>query len=579
MTLIWVHELGAKAASLMDRLRDVLAETEGTVARELLGRAQIAEHTKPRMVLTGQFSGGKSTLIEALTDRAVRPLTGADYTTDEITEYPWSGAVILVDTPGVKSGVRSHDDLANEAIGNSDFILFVVDVGLFDDASRDYLRHLAHDRRKFEQMIVVITKAKKMAAQPGARKAAVQEALGTSTFQLPVVEVDSNYYLRGLEDGPSREHLRRESRIDELKGLINEMSEAHGQLAHLRRPYQLIRQLCDEAQGLYLTDPDERLALSVLAGQRKAVTERRMMIDTAFTTAESKFKSRCLVDITAFVDAATELPEGASDALAAAEQTLVAALKRHAEAFAGQVNLLAEHQFAVLAEQLGEITQSNRATALLRYSVAVAPDVPSSIQTPAVMGGAPSKSSRNGGSWMRDVGAWLEQGKSMWGAGDGIKASSGTWGHSVVKDVGHAFGAKFKPWQAVKIANLIGKAAKAAGFLIKIATEVKDVLDNERAAHREQIAAERRHAAFVTEIMGHADQIAADARRQLNGIVHPAMNEFLANVDVLQERILEAGTDRDARSTELTEIARAADCMLDLSTSSTVIEAQTVLSE
>lgn len=573
MTRIWVHELAAEAAPLMERLRAVLAQTESTVARELVGRAQIAEQSKLRMVVTGQFSGGKSTLIEALTNRAVTPLTGADYTTDEITEYPWSGAVILVDTPGVKSGVRSHDALANEAVANSDFILFVVDVGLFDDASRDYLRHLAHNQRKSDQMIVVISKSKKMAAQPGARKAAVQEALGTSTFQLPVVEVDATYYLRSLDGDPRKELLRRESRIDELRGSINEMSEVHGQLARLRQPYQLIRQLCDEAQGLYVTDPNERDALSVLATQRKIVTERRTMMDTAFNAAESEFKSRCLVDVTAFVDTATELPKDADDALEEAKQTLVAALGRHSETLADQVNHLAAHQFDVLAVELDETTHSNRAAALLRYSGAVTPDAPTSVQTSNPMSRLPSSNSRDGASSIQDVAKWLQQGKSMWGAGDGIRKSAGTWGHSVVKDVGHAFGAKFKPWQAVKIANVIGKALQAANFVLQLGTSVYEVLGDERAAHREQIAAEHRRAAFVTEIMGQADHIASDARHQLSGIIDPPMKEVLTHIDGLQDRILESHANHDARSEELTEIAAVADRMLDRSTSLGVIAA------
>jgi hypothetical protein len=124
----------------------------------------------------------------------------------------------------------------------------------------------------------------------------------------------------------------------------------------------------------------------------------------------------------------------------------------------------------------------------------------------------------------------------------------------------------------VKIANVIGKAAKAANFALQIGLSAYEVLGDERAAHRAQIEAERRHAAFVTEIMGHADQIANEARRQLSDIVNPSMHEFLDHVDGLRERILEADAERDASSKELTDIARVANLMLDLSTSPPVVE-------
>ena len=41
--------------------------------------------------------------------------------------------------------------------------------------------------------------------------------------------------------------------------------------------------------------------------------------------------------------------------------------------------------------------------------------------------------------------------------------------HKIVLNVGHFFGAKFKPWGAVKIANNIGKVASFAGPVLAIA--------------------------------------------------------------------------------------------------------------
>ena len=68
------------------------------------------------------------------------------------------------------------------------------------------------------------------------------------------------------------------------------------------------------------------------------------------------------------------------------------------------------------------------------------------------------------------------------------------------------FGKKFKPWEAVKIADKIGKAAKVGGFVIQIGGAGYEVWRNEREARKAQVESERQHAAFVTEIMGHADE-------------------------------------------------------------------------
>lgn len=564
MAAVLVHELSEQSQTLLARLRLVLESGAGSLAGSLLARAQVQRREKPQMVLTGQFSSGKSKLITALTDRAVEPPSDADIATDTVTAYQWDGAVVLVDTPGVQSGLRTHDDLALSAIGDADFILFVIHVGLFDDASRDFLRHLANDLQLFGQMIVVITQSGKQSAAPGVREQAVQEALGTATFNLPIAEVDSVYYLRSLEGGAKAELLRARSGIDELRAKINQISEDRGELAQLRQPLHLIRQLCDEAQELFVEDAQARNALSLLASQRSSISERRYMIEKTFKTAEAEFKSACLVDVRAFVDTATTLPTEAADAqrvLTEAEARLVDALERHADEFAHSINRLTESQFDKLNEQLAEISESNRAGRLPR------PAGDLELGSPETLGSVVDRSSGARAlpalDWRR-VRAQIKNGQAWWGAGDGIKNAAGSKGHKIVLDVGHMFGKKFKPWEAVKIADKIGKAAKVGGFLVQMGGAGYDVWQNERDARKAQVESERQHSAFVTEIMGHADKIAADARRQLWSVIDPPLDAFLVEVQAAQDQIIGADTSRADAARELDSIASEADRLLAL---------------
>ncbi|MBX3077961.1 MAG: 50S ribosome-binding GTPase [Cryobacterium sp.] len=562
MTKVLIHELPERAEALLTRLSHVLQSDTGTPAADLLARARVESSEKPRMVLTGQYSSGKSKLIEALTDGVVVPGSAADIATDKVTEYPWDGAVILVDTPGVQSGLRTHDERANEAIGTADFILFVITVNLFDDASRDYLQYLANELQLHGQMIMVITQTSKRGAAEGVRQQAVKDALGTSTFNLPIAEVDSVFYLRSLEEVSNAQPLRERSGIDELRAIINKISEDRGDLAKLRQPFHLIRQLCDEAQLLFVKDDHLRSALTLLAAQKAAVSQRRFMLEQAFLTAEAQFKSRCLVDVTGFVDTATSLPAGdeAQSAMDAAETRLVESLERHAGQFADSINRLAEVQFDTLMEQLLEISESNRVERLLRPSADVALDSPDRVrdvtsERPTIASGTPAV------DWRR-VSELLKKGQGWWGAGDGLRDASGSIGHKLVKDVGHTFNHKFKPWQALKIADKIGKAAKVGGFVIQVGVAGYDVWKNEREARNAQIESERQHAALVTEIMGHADVIAANARQQLWAIIDPPMDEFIAEIQAAQDEILSADQARDETATELRAITIEADQLL-----------------
>lgn len=571
MTKVLIHELPGQSRLLLARLQAVLREAPGPAATALLARATIDQTDKPRMVLTGQYSSGKSSLIKALTDGAVQPLIDADIATGEVTEYEWDGAVVLVDTPGVQSGLRSHDELAMDAIGNADFILFVVTVNLFDDASRDFLRRLANGLQMHGQMIVVITQTSKRSAAEGVRQQAVQEALGTATFNLPIVEVDSVDYLRSLEGGSRSEAFRQRSRMDDLRAMINQLSAERGNLARLRQPLHLIRQLCDEAQELFMPDDTTSAALALLAAQTRAISQRRFMLDQSFARVETDFKRDCLVDVLGFVDTASTLPDEQAQARAIledAEARLVESLERHATEFAERINKLAGSEFDTLSEELLEIGASNRLDRLLRPSGAVSLDAPDRVH-PVASASAAQEAAPIAVDW-RKIGDLIKRGQGWWGAGDGLRDASGSLGHKLVKDVGHTFGYKFKPWQALKIADKVGKAAKVGGFVISAGTAGYEVWKNEREARAAQIQSERQHSALVTEIMGHADKIASDARRELAAIIDPSLDQLQAEIRVTQDEILNAEATRGSASDELREIADEADRLLSESSASDV---------
>ncbi|WP_373462499.1 GTPase domain-containing protein [Streptomyces sp. V3I7] len=136
----------------------------------------VDEHHRPQMVLTGQYSSGKSTLIEALTDGKYQVPRGSAVTTDRVEVFNWDGMVDLVDTPGVQAGRPEHDERAEEALRSADLVLFTVTVDLFDDRLVEHLRHVTEDLRKAPQLLVVLTKCRSLRAAEGVREAEVREA-------------------------------------------------------------------------------------------------------------------------------------------------------------------------------------------------------------------------------------------------------------------------------------------------------------------------------------------------------------------------------------------------------------------
>ena len=186
MTDLLVRVLPARAQAINDRLRALLVATESAELIRLSETVTDIEVEAPyRIVTTGQYSAGKSKLLQALTGNA-GIVSGADRTTSEVTAYKW-GSVLLVDTPGVKAGLAEHDAKAEQALREADLVLFVVTVDLFDDRSAQHLRHVANDLGKLRDMVVVINKSGTLDAAKAIRTDAVMQALGESDVVPPIV--------------------------------------------------------------------------------------------------------------------------------------------------------------------------------------------------------------------------------------------------------------------------------------------------------------------------------------------------------------------------------------------------------
>ena len=272
-------ESSATARGLGEELRRLIGDLDPAVGEPLLDRLAVDAHPIPLLVFTGYHSAGKSTLIEALTDRAFNIPIGSGVTTDAVTEYDWDGDVRLVDTPGVRADRPDHDELAERALQAADLVLFAVPVELFDDTLVAHLRDILGRLAKSRQTLIVVTKAGTMEAAPGHREAAIKEALG-SFEQVPWVECDAQYYLDGLdlaEVAPNDSAIFMEaSGLAKVADLINTFAGQQGELGRLSQPLQLVVAISLEASASLTEDPNEQAALTVLARQRSALSKRRI---------------------------------------------------------------------------------------------------------------------------------------------------------------------------------------------------------------------------------------------------------------------------------------------------------------
>ena len=151
-----------------------------------------------------------------------------------------------------------------------------------------------------------------------------------------------------------------------------------------------------------------------------------------------------------------------------------------------------------------------------------------------------------------------------------MKAAAGSNGHQVVLKVGHAFGKKFKPWEAVKTANTIGKVAKVGGVAIAVGLEAYSVLADERAAVKDERARAERRRSITQEILAQADSIVADALQKVGDDLDDIFKPEFHRIDAMASEIHGARSTRSEVRDRLTSIQdRAASALAILASSAT----------
>jgi energy-coupling factor transporter ATP-binding protein EcfA2 len=558
-------ESSAAARELGQELRSILNDLGPLVAEPLLSRLSLETHPTPLLVFTGYHSSGKSTLIEALTNRAFNVPIGSGVTTDQVTEYDWDGDVRLVDTPGVHAGRPHHDERAERGLQAADLVLFAVPVELFDDTLVAHLRDVLGRLGKSRQTLIVITKAGTMAPPaPGVREHAISEALGPFN-QVPWAECDAQYYLDGLDlahSAPADSAAFIEaSGLARVAALINSFASRQGELGRLSQPLQLLLAISLEAAADLTDDPNEQAALKVLARQRSALSKKRIHLDHLLEARSAHFRSDAVRAATLFADSIERDEQGSAlseDLLAGHLTTLNEALGTALERFEASVRQVLEVQFDDLASEVLEIEASPYGRVAVRLGVMETAGF-DGRDISVKPGGPPLQAAP---SWAGDLTKYLKQFSKFWGAGEGVKAASGSNGHKVVLKVGHAFGKKFKPWEAVKAADKIGKFAKVGGVAIAVGLEAYGVFADERAAVKaEQARAERRRS-IAQEILAQADGIVVDALRTVGDDLDDIFKPEFQRIDAMANEIHGARSTRSVLRERLESVQERAGAAL-----------------
>ena len=443
------------------------------------------------LVFVGQYSAGKSTIIKMLTGIEDIEI-GAGITTQSTHTYSWNG-MRIVDTPGIHSEQRKdHDEITYEAIASADILVYVVTNELFDSHIADHFRKLAIDQGKADEMVLVVNKMSRTTNgnTPDQQEIIKKDLEKVLSPYLPedlnICFLDAESYVESMEedDEEIKNELIERSGFYSFVNALDMVASKKGVASRMTTDLYEMQSLLQKAlQELDVKSNDENVddleenysrKLYSLAS-RKAQIERE--IKALYSASAGKIRQ---LGATSAEMINSELGENT--------QSLLEANVRKVDEICDDCNLEATQRMNKTLSEIGnEIDKVDGENFSMNLKIELEKKYGNSTDWFTRL------MSKSGGTIQTAGKKLTEKARNHAGTGFELLDFNGSDVHELVTEVGHAFGHKFKPWEAVKITQKLAYAGEAMGVLGSIYdsyTQIKGLIDEEK--RKEQLKNTRR---------------------------------------------------------------------------------------
>lgn len=535
----------SRTESIYKRLVVLYNEFERNENKDKLSKDydELAKEEKITVAFVGQYSSGKSTSIKALTGEK-DIVIDSDVATSKVTPYEWGGSFLLVDTPGLKAGEKEeHDILTMEAIEHSDLLVYCITSDLFSPITKRDFKQLAEKYRS--KIFLMVNKMNAETGDYGDLVMNYTDSINkTLAPEYSIIDfhhffVDANDYLIGLSRN-DQDYID-DSFFTDFIEKLNEFIELRGLKGKLLTPIFIL--LDSVENSLIEIETDDH------------IKEGKRLIKTVCDVIEKKKKS--------FVKAANEdvqrtankyIHKGDDVAMHLGvkdyefnekafqdfsepiEDELRQNIQKYFEQYAQEVDEevtkvmkseMAQHFFEEHNRRLGKEFKggNNKLEKLSEIEKNVAHAA--NVATPKI------------NAWIGKV-ANIADGKNI-----SIWTVNGSDLHKIVKDVGHKFGHKFKPFEALKITKKIAEISKLIGPIL---TGVGVFIEG--AMWLVEIFGEKKTKKVKMKIKTMFNEVAEDTLKHYNAQIISAAGEFDKIKDSLQAELAKLDSE-SVRNDEL----------------------------
>ena len=463
-----------------EKLQSVAKEMENVLSEELwkklkLSLDDIDAESKLRISFVGQHNSGKSSIVRAMTNNKNIKVS-SNVETDITTAYEWSN-VIIYDTPGLFAGVKeSHDEEALQAINVSDIIVFCITSSLFDDLLIKDFVDLAYNKSYKNKMILVVNKMSQDEGEYDELKknyiVSLNKTLdeeGATLCDFPNVFIDAKDYREGVIEND--EELVELSHFDELIDILNKQIINKGILGKIDTKYHIMYEFLQDVINEDSSDIDKNIYdvyKKIIRAVRAQKRDSRNEIESYCIKLNSNIKKEAnlLIDRIGLEDIKEEDYKKLQKTVDGITKNTTESIEEYLESIQEELNetigkILDSNQSRYIFEQLKSADFKHSNIDKIKDYSDFTEKYSGYSKTAKQLGEAVANNALKEGA--KDFGKLVN--------------SSGSNMHSIVLNVGHFFGKSFKPWEAVKIAQKIGKVAKFVGPIAVAAEAVAEVYE------------------------------------------------------------------------------------------------------
>jgi len=513
------------AAAVGDKFKNTLVKFDELLAQankeELTAiRKKLREELKAyreqgilSVAFVGQYSAGKSTIISALTGRRDIHID-ADIATDKTSSYNWNG-IKLIDTPGLFTDRKDHDDITYEAIAKADLLVFCLTYMLFDSVTAENFKKLAYEKGYRWKMMLLVNKMSDEAGEEeqkivNYRKSLAEAVKPYSLDEFPICFIDAKDYSEGINE--DEDFLLEASRFQTFIDVLNNFVKHRASLTRFDTPVRIALSFIDEAQLNFTRNSTQDSAfLEVLTSLSRTVRKERERLRTTVQSIALRMSSAVANEGNIL---ATKV--GTDEDFDKLNKQAELNVQNHYEKAESEMQESVNTAVKDIRQEVAKVLQGNLVNTFVAYL-----DRSQNISAQNIDSDLNKERIKGQVNMLKSIGDTAGVSLKKLATRGGVKTASGqgflrsidvagSSMHQGVVAVGKFVGFKFKPWQAVNIAKNIGNAAKFLGPALAIVSVGVDVHASLQERQREKEMADIRQ-----EITSQFQAIAKDLENQV----------------------------------------------------------------